>query len=270
MTSQRINNILRKEWRVLSSDATFFLMVGFLPLAILGEAMVAIFFIGSIGGKAIATNPFFQGALNRLLTGIPLAAALPDVDRVKLLLLTQFNFFILLIPTMIAIYSAAYSIVEEKLSRSLEPLLATPVRTWELMLGKALAGAVPALLVTWICAAISLGAIGIISWGHLLPYFLNANWFLNVFLLTPVIAILSFLLGVIGSSRAKDFRNAQNLVFFIIFPVFGIIAVQVTGIFWFTPLLTVALVIAISLIDLAVLRVAIRLFQRECIVVEWR
>jgi hypothetical protein len=39
---------------------------------------------------------------------------------------------------------------------------------------------------------------------------------------------------------------------------------------WFTPLLTIFLGLAISLIDILVLRVAVRLFQRESIVVRWR
>jgi ABC-2 type transport system permease protein len=270
MNRRRIGNILRKEWQVLSGDATTFLMLTLLPLLILAEAMVAIWLIAKFGGEAMAANAFFQGALGKLLSAIPSAQTLPDIDQIRLLLLSQFNLFLLLIPTMIAIYSATYSIVEEKLSRSLEPLLATPVRTGELLLGKALAGAIPALLVTWACAAISLGVVNIIGWTHLLPYLLTVNWFLNLLLLTPLIAILSILLGVIGSSRAKDFRNAQNLVLFIIFPVFGLIAIQVTGVVWFTPLLTAGLGIAICLIDTAVLRIAVRLFHRESIVVRWR
>jgi ABC-2 type transport system permease protein len=270
MNRRRIANIMRKEWRVLAGDATIYLMISFLPLAILAEAMVAILLIASIGGEAMAANTFFQSAFSKLLAAVPGAAALPAIDQVRLLLLSQLYLFVLLIPTMIAIYSAAYSIVEEKLSRSLEPLLATPVRTGELLLGKALAGAIPALLVTWICAGISLAVVAIIGWGHLMPYMLTASWFLNLFLLTPLIAILSFLLGVIGSSRAKDYRNAQNLVVFIICPVFVLIAVQVTGLVWLTPLLTVGLGIAIGLVDLAVLRLAVGLFQRESIVVKWR
>jgi len=270
MTRERIYNILYKEWRVLAGDATTFLMISLLPLAILGEGIVAVWLAAKIGGETIAANPFFQSTLDRLITAFPAAASLPSVDQVKLLLLAQLNLFILLIPTMIAIYSASYSIVEEKISRSLEPLLATPVRTWELLLGKALAGFVPALLVTWVCAGISLFAVAALQWSHLFPYFLNVTWFLNLFLLTPAIALLSFLLGVIGSSRAKDFRNAQNLVLFIIFPVFGLIALQITGVVWFTPLLTLFLGLVICLIDVLVLRIAVRLFQRESIVVRWR
>jgi len=123
---------------------------------------------------------------------------------------------------------------------------------------------------TWVCAAIALPIVAVLGWGHLLDYIVGANWFLNLFLLTPGIAILSFLLGVIGSSRARDFRNAQNLVLFIIFPIFALIAVQITGVIWFTPLYTLFLGIAIALIDIGVLWVAVRLFQRESILVRWR
>jgi ABC-2 type transport system permease protein len=270
VTRKRLRNILIKEWRTLAGDTTTFLLIGLVPFMILGEAMVAIILIANIGGTAMAASSFFQTAFAKLVAGVPAAAGLPPVDQVRLLLLTQFNFFILLIPTMIAIYSAAYSIVEEKLSHSLEPLLATPVRTWELMLGKALAGAIPALIMTWVCAALSLLVVDILKWGYLLDYLVGANWYLNLFLLTPGIAVLSFLLGVIGSSRARDFRNAQNMVLFIVFPIFALIAVQVTGVVWFTPLYTLILGIAIGLVDVGVLRVAVRLFRRESILVRWR
>lgn len=270
MAKERIFNILYKEWRVLTGDATTFLMISLLPLMILGEGMFAIWLIARIGGETMSINPFFQSTLNNLVSSYPKVGALPPIDQVRLLLLTQLNYFILLIPTMIAIYSAAYSIVEEKISRSLEPLLATPVRTWELLMGKALAGFIPALIITWLCAGISLLVAAVVQWSHLYPYYLNPAWFLNLFLLTPSIALLSFLLGVIGSSRAKDFRNAQNMVLFIIFPIFGIIALQVTGIVWFTPLMTLYVGLAICLIDILVLRIAVRLFQRESIVIKWR
>jgi ABC-2 type transport system permease protein len=270
MTKERIFNILYKEWRVLIGDATTFLMISLLPFMILGEGIVAIWLIAKIGGETMAINPFFQSTLDNLINSYPEVGALPSIDQVRLLLLTQLNYFVLLIPTMIAIYSAAYSIVEEKLARSLEPLLATPVRTWELLIGKALAGFIPALIVTWLCAGVSLIVVAVVQWSHLFSYYVNAVWFLNLFLLTPAIALLSFLLGVIGSSRAKDFRNAQNMVLFIIFPVFGLIALQVTGVIWFSPPLTLILGLAICIVDILVLRIAVRLFQRESIVIKWR
>ena len=270
MTSRRIRNILRKEWQVLASDLNNILLVTLVPLLILGELILMIWLISRFGGEAIANSPFFKGALDKLVATLPPAANLPATDVVRVLLISQFNFYFLLIPTMIAINSATFSIVEEKTSRSLEPLLATPVRTWELMLGKALSGAIPALLISWLCAGLFLVGIAGIGWDYLLTYSITASWFITLFLMTPAVAVLSFVLGVIGSSRAKDARSAQNLVLLIIFPVFALIAVQVTGVVWFTPLPMFILGLAICLIDVLVLRIAVRLFQRESIVVKWR
>jgi ABC-2 type transport system permease protein len=187
----------------------------------------------------------------------------------QVLLLSQFKFFLLLIPTMIAVSLATFSIIDEKQSRSLEPLLATPVKTWEVLLGKALAGAIPAILMSWICAGIFFLGVALMGWGGLIGLVLTPSWYITFFLLTPVVAVLSFLLGVIGSSRAKDAKNAQNMIIFIVFPVLALIAVQITGVVWFTPLLTLWLTIAIGLVDYLILRMAVGLFQRESIVIKW-
>jgi ABC-2 type transport system permease protein len=144
------------------------------------------------------------------------------------------------------------------------------VRTWELLFGKVLAGAVPAVIITWIAAGFFLLIMVSLGWGHLNGYLLNAAWFLNIFLVTPAVAILSFILGVIGSSRAKDAKSAQNMVVLIVLPVFALIALQVTGIVWFTPVLMLALAAVIGVIDYFMLRVAVRLFRRESILVQWR
>jgi hypothetical protein len=39
---------------------------------------------------------------------------------------------------------------------------------------------------------------------------------------------------------------------------------------WFTPLLTLALGIAIGIIDWLMLRIAVKLFRREAILLQWR
>jgi hypothetical protein len=109
-----------------------------------------------------------------------------------------------------------------------------------------------------------------LGWGGLIGMVTTPTWFISLFFLTPAVALLSFLLGVIGSSRAKDARSAQNTSLFIILPVLAIIAVQITGVIWFTSLLTLTLAIAISLIDVIGIRIAVRLFDREAIVIKWR
>jgi len=254
MVRKRIQNILRKEWLVMLGDLNSALFVTLLPLLIVGQAVLIIWLIVHFGGEGIITNTFFTASLEKLRDALPSVSGLPDMEQFQVLLLSQFNMYLLLIPTMIAISFATFSIVEEKMSRSLEPLLATPVRTWELLLGKALSGALPALFITWVCAGI----------------LLTPSWFLSLCLLTPGVALLSFLLGIIGSSRAKDAKSAQNIVVFVVFPILALVGVQVIGLVWFTPLLTLVLALVIVVVDLLVLRVATNLFQRESIVVSWQ
>ena len=55
----------------------------------------------------------------------------------------------------------------------------------------------------------------------------------------------------------------------VVLPVFALIAVQVTGVVWFGPLGAVGVALGIAAIDVLLLRVAIRLFRRESIVVSW-
>jgi ABC-2 type transport system permease protein len=269
MTGRRLRNILRKEWEVIFHDLNNALFVSLIPLLIIAEPLVLMWLASRLGGESIISSSLIQSAMGKLLADIPSAAALPTLQQFQVLLLSQFKFFLLLIPTMIAISFATFSIIEEKQSRSLEPLLATPVRTWELLLGKALSGAIPAILVCWASAAIFFAGVVIMGWGNLIPLVLTPSWYLTFFLLNPAVALLSFLLGVIGSSQAKDAKNAQNLVLFVIFPVLALIGIQVTGVVWFTPLLTLALSIGLFIVDYLILRIAVGLFQRESIVIKW-
>src|ERR1035437_3102646 len=154
MTSRRIRNILKKEWEVIFKDLNNTLFVTLLPALIVVQCLLYVWLISHFGGESLISSSIIQTALSKLTSEIAAAASLPATQQLLVLLLSQFKFFLLLIPTVIAISFATFSIIEEKQSRSLEPLLATPVRTWELLLGKALSGAIPAILVTWVCAAI--------------------------------------------------------------------------------------------------------------------
>jgi len=269
MTRRRLRNILFKEWEVIFHDLNNTLFVTLVPLLIIAEPLVFIWLASHFGGDTITSTSFIQSAIKKLIIEIPAVAALPASQQLQILLLSQFKFFLLLIPTMIAISFATFSIIEEKQSRSLEPLLATPVRTWELLLGKALSGAIPALVVTWICAAIFFLGVDLMGWGMLVDMVLTSSWFITLFLLTPAVAALSFLLGIIGSSQAKDAKNAQNFIILVILPVFLLIGIQVAGIVWFNLILTLALSLGLFLVDFMVLRIAVSLFQRESIIIKW-
>jgi len=269
MSYRRLRNIVLKEWQVLFTDVNSALIVTLLPLLIVGQGILYIWLAYQFGGEDLIGSGLIQNALRNLAQAAPSVADLGAVDQLRVLLLSQFSFFLLLVPTMVAMSFATFSIVEEKLSGSLEPLLATPVRTGELLLGKALSGATLALIATWICAGIFVAATAAMGWGSLLHLVLSPSWFISLFLITPVVVVLSFVLGVIGSSRAKDAKSAQNGAVLVVLPVFALIAVQVTGVVWFGPWGALGLALGIGALDVILLRVAVRLFRRESIVVNW-
>jgi ABC-2 type transport system permease protein len=270
MSRRRITNILLKEWQFLFTDINTILLVTLLPFLIVGQLILYVWLGVKFAGESALNVQIIHNAIANLQQATPIVASLSSREQFQVLLLSQFSFYMLLIPVMISVSVATFSIVDEKLSGSLEALLATPVKTWELLLGKALAGAIPSLVVTWICSGVFLLAMTAMGWGYLLDMVMTPVWFISLFLFTPAITILSFLLGVIGSSKAKDAKGAQNLVALVIVPVLILIAIQITGIIWFTTWSSLALAMGIFIVDLIVLRIAVRLFQRESIVVGWR
>ena len=270
MSRKRIINILFKEWKFLFTDINNTLLITLLPLLIIGQLILYIWLIVRFASESALTISIFQNALANIQKATPEVALLSGGEQFQVLLLSQFTFYMLLIPVLISVSVATFSIVDEKLSGSLEALLATPVKTWELLLGKALAGAIPSLIVTWICSGIFLLIVMAMGWGYLIAMVMTPVWFISLFLFTPAVTVLSFLLGIIGSSRAKDAKGAQNLVILVILPVLALIAIQITGVIWFTTVSALILALGIVLVDVIVLRIAVRLFQRESIVSRWR
>jgi hypothetical protein len=115
-----------------------------------------------------------------------------------------------------------------------------------------------------------LAAVTLLGWGELVSLVVTPAWIVCLLLLTPAVALLAFLLGIIGSSRARDARSAQNLAVLIVLPVLGLIALQITGVVMFGLTGTTALAGALILIDYLALRAAERLFRREAIILSWR
>lgn len=270
MSRKRIINVLLKEWQFLFTDINSLFLITLLPLLIIGQLILYIWLAVKFAGESALNVSVFQNAMANLQHATPAVAALTGGEQFQVLLLSQFNFYMLLIPVMISVSIATFAIVDEKLSGSLEALLATPVRTWELLLGKALSGAIPSLIVTWICSGIFLLVVMALGWGYLLEMVMTPVWFISLFLFTPVVTVLSFLLGIIGSSKAKDAKSAQNLVVLVILPVLGLIVIQITGVVWFDTIASLALALGLLIVDFIILRIAVRLFQRESIVVNWR
>jgi len=267
---KRIINVIKKEWRITFSSMNSVLFVILMPLILTLQALLCIYLAMRFAGPQALIKTILGKGMENWLAAFPALQELPLIERFQVFFFSQFPFYLLLIPALIAMSLATFSIIEEKQTRTLEPLLATPVRTWELLLGKSLAGAILALLMSWFCAGIFLIAIMWMGSANLLKSVWNAQWLISLFLLVPLVSLLSFLLGLIASSKAHDAKSAQNIALVIVLPVLAIIGVQLTGFLVFTPVRLLIVSVAMGMVNLLVLRVAVRLFQRESIVVAWR
>jgi ABC-2 type transport system permease protein len=192
------------------------------------------------------------------------------VDLVKFII-KQFIVFLLLIPAMIPSLIAPASVVLEKESNTLEPLLATPIKTWELLLGKTLTGMIPAFIVStidFIAITISVDVTAFIKFGVApLP---TVEWVVAAFILSPVLSFMITIASLIVSSKSTDIRSAQGIGAVVIFPIYAIIGLQIGGLFLlnFRYLLIACLVLIIVCPFL--LRLAIKLFDRENILTKWK
>jgi ABC-2 type transport system permease protein len=186
-------------------------------------------------------------------------------------LLNSFSFFIVIGAAFIPLGIASYSIVGEKIEKSLEPLLAAPLTDGEILLGKAIAALLPALVAMYAGAAVFMVGVDAVTFGEL-GYNYFPNWTFGVLLLVlvPVAVVMSVLYGVIVSSRVNDVRSANSYGILIFFPFLAIyfaseirlISLDITGI-----LIIAGILFAI---DVALYFVSTAAFQREEILTKWR
>jgi len=188
-----------------------------------------------------------------------------------LTLLHSFEWFFVIIPAIIPAPIASYSIVGEKLEKSLERLLATPTTDGEILLGKGIAAFIPAIIATYVGASIFMTLIDAIT-NSRLGYLYYPNWDMGVILLVlaPLALLLSIELNIITSSRVTDVRAAGQAGSLMFLPFIGIYLASEIGIITLdtNTLLIIAGVIAV--LDVVMFRISTSLFQREQILTKWK
>ncbi len=195
---------------------------------------------------------------------------LPTFEAMLVQMNEQFMFYLFMIPMMLPVYIAAFSIIGEKQTKTLEPLLATPITTWELLAGKSVAATVPAVVISWVGYTLALLGLWLIVPPTVLAYAARAVWMLSMLLLSPLLALLSVLSGVIVSSRVNDPRTAQQITGLFVVPIIGLSLVALAGWILVSVQMVIYAAMVTALIDLVVLRFAVKIFQRETILTRWK
>ena len=240
-------------------------------MIVISMALVPILLVGLALGTAYFMLDSDTGLDEDDMSIIP--PELADMDPVEAFLMMmndQYLFYFLLIPMMMPVYIAAYSIVGEKESKSLEPLLATPISVWELLLAKSSAAVIPSVILTWLAFGVFVGGGYFIMPEPVFLGMIRPVWLVGMALFSPLLALLSVFSGMIISSRMNDPRAAQQVTGIFVVPIIGLsMAVLAGKIFLSVSLVIMASAITL-LVDCAVLYFAVKLFQRETILTRWK
>ncbi|MGC8628705.1 MAG: ABC transporter permease subunit [Candidatus Micrarchaeia archaeon] len=169
----------------------------------------------------------------------------------------------LTMPIITASVIAADSFAGEKERKTSEALLSSPVTTQELFVGKILASAIPAFLVT-LGVFIIYG--GIIDYFSITEYsvalFPNQIWYLML-ANSPFLIIATIGLVVVVSSKVKGIKEAQQISALLALPIFLMPFVAVFNVLAFTPAFFIYLLIFLIFLSFAILSAGIKSFKKE-------
>ncbi|OGO29030.1 MAG: hypothetical protein A2136_09115 [Chloroflexi bacterium RBG_16_54_11] len=259
----KIKTIIRKEWAEVFKNRMVLFTVIFLPLMMTALPLIILFATRDAGIESIDTElpeQFAQFCSEDLSAG----------QCFQVYMVSQFLLMFMMIPLIIPINIAAYSIVGEKTTHSLEPLLATPITTAELLTAKNLAATIPAVLATWVGFGIFAAGALIISGTKMAGALLDPMWLLAVLLVGPLMAVLSVNFSIMVSSRVNDPRVAEQVSTIVILPLLALFFGQISGLFFLNKTLILIIALALLILDMVLIYIAVRMFQRENILTRWK
>lgn len=175
-------------------------------------------------------------------------------DRLVPFLLMVVGFF----PISVSLVIALESFVGEKERGSIEPLLNTPLKDWQLYLGKLLSSTVPPLVSSYLGMIVYLA--GLMIRRIAIP---EGEMLVQIVVLTTVQAIMMVAGAVAVSLQATSVRSANLLSSFIIIPNAFLIQWEALVMFWGNQALLWWVIVAVVILTFLLVRVGVAHFQRE-------
>jgi|SRR5579871_2065057 len=234
MSLTRIRSVVRKEVREFRRNRFVISTMAILPLVFLITPLITLF---RVPDSASGTQVKAAVGVTSLL--------------------------MLIVPLVIPPVIASYSVVGERIQGTLEPVLTTPVRRDELLLGKAVAAFIPSVAISYalylfIAVAMRIGAAHVVS---------EVVWhppeMLAQILFTPLLAAWSIWVGIGISARASDVRVAQQLATLAGLPLLGFTSLISFQLISPSVPLAIGFGLALLVIDVAAWWVVSKMFDRE-------
>ncbi len=237
--------IAEKDFAIFRKKKSIIYSVALFPLFVSISLPLIVQFIGSKSG------------------GIP-AEALPTV-------LNAYSLFFITGAVTLPTAIASYSLVGEKVQKSIEPLLATPTTEREILLGKSIAAFLLPIAALYIGAVIFMVLIDSLTYSTL-GYFYFPNWNMGIImaLVAPLGSILAIEFDILVSSRVSDVRAAQQLGGIVALPFVGIYVLAEASIFSLEGSNLLIISASLMAIDVILFYISEGLFRSEKILTKWK
>jgi ABC-type transport system involved in multi-copper enzyme maturation permease subunit len=178
--------------------------------------------------------------------------------------------YMLGIPALVPSVIAAYSVVGEREQGTLEPVLTTPIRREELLLGKAVAALLPSLAVAYAVYGLFLASVEFFAAPAVASALIRPPDLLAQVVFTPLLAGWSIWTAIMISTRSNDIRVVQQFALLASLP-----SIAVTTLVGFNVIkvsLVAGLVAAAALLLLNWMgwRFASAMFDRERLIIGTR
>jgi ABC-2 type transport system permease protein len=119
--------------------------------------------------------------------------------------------YLLAVPSLVPAMVGAYAVVGERQQGTLEPVLTTPIRRDEFLLGKALATLAPAVAIAYLVFGLFIALLELLVDRAVTAALLQWPQIVAQLIFTPLLAGWSLLLAIAISTRTSDVRVAQQL-----------------------------------------------------------
>jgi hypothetical protein len=186
-------------------------------------------------------------------------------------LIDAFSFLYVIGAALLPVGIASYSLIGEKVQKSLEPLLATPTTDEEILAGKSVAAFIPAICANYIGALIFTVLVDLLTYSTL-NYLYYPNWDIAIILLllAPLACVLGVGYNILISSRANDVRTAQQLGYLILLPFGAIYFLSEISVLTLTTNNMLIMAAVLVVIDVIVFYLVKATFQRDEIHTKWK
>ena len=221
-------------------------------------------------GETFEESGEFAEEAARAAGMIPELAGLSGNALVQTFLFHQFSLLLLLVPIVAAMALATHAVIGEKQSRALEPLLATPISTLELLAAKTLTPFLVALGLSWAAVTLYLLGAGMLAEPGVWRAVFGPRLLIMFGLLGPLVELAALQVSVIVSSRSNDPRSAQQLTGLLILPVTGAFIAQLMGVLIVGPSMMLLASLGCVVLNVILLWLGVRVFERESILTRWK